>query len=215
MEKDFIKEYWNKNAQKFQGSYEASWADIYAINLEIETIGQYIKDGDNVLDVGCANGYSTLSQWKNNRLKSIVGVDYSNNMIEYAKINQNNFGLRDDNIKFYEGDIRNLEFEDNTFDVVYTTRVLINLSNWEQQKQGISECIRVVKKGGKVILSEAFWEPLVLLNSIRKIVNLKPLVEHDFNRYLKQGYLEEYLNNIKVSFINKIFLQCTILDQDF
>lgn len=205
MQKDFIKEYWNENAQKFQGSYKASWGDIHAINLEIETISQYIKDGDNVLDVGCANGYSTLSQWKNKRLESIVGVDYSSNMIQYAKHNQNKFGLQDENIKFYEGDIRKLKFEDNTFDVVYTTRVLINLPNWEQQKQGISECIRVTKKGGKIILSEAFWEPLVLLNSIRQIVNLKPLVEHDFNRYLKHSYLEEYLNNIKVPFINNDF----------
>lgn len=205
MEKDFIKEYWNNNSQKFQGSYEASWGDIYAINLEIETIGEYIKDGDNVLDVGCANGYSTLNQWKNRKLMSIVGVDYSANMIQYANQNKKDFGLLDENINFYEGDIRNLQFEDNTFDVVYTTRVLINLPNWEQQKQGISECLRVAKKGGKIIFSEAFWEPLVLLNSMRKIVNLKPLVEHDFNRYLKQSYLEEYLNNINVTFINNDF----------
>lgn len=215
MDKDFIKEHWDKNARKFKGSYEASWGDIYAINLEIETIGKFIKDGDNVLDVGCANGYSTLSQWNKNKLKSIVGVDYSKNMIEFAKKNQNAFSLQDENIKFYEGDIRNLQFEDDTFDSVYTTRVLINLSNWEQQKQGISECLRVVKKGGKVILSEAFWEPLVLLNSIRKLANLKSLVEHDFNRYLKQSYLEEYLREINVSFINDDFSSVYYLGSRF
>ena len=97
------------------------------------------------------------------------------------------------NVNFMEGDVRSLQFPDNTFDMAYTTRVLINLPTWEQQMQGIAECIRVVKPGGTIVLSEGFWEPLMLLNAMRALKNLPPLVEHDFNRYLKRSLLEAYL----------------------
>jgi len=36
----------------------------------------------------------------------------------------------------------------DNYDVVYTTRVLVNLPTWEQQKKGIAECLRVTKKKG-------------------------------------------------------------------
>jgi ubiquinone/menaquinone biosynthesis C-methylase UbiE len=105
-----------------------------------------------------------------------------------------------DVIDFAEGDVRSLQFPDNTFDVAYTTRVLINLPTWEQQVQGIAECIRVVKPNGTVVLSEGFWEPLVLLNAMRALKNLVPLVEHDFNRYLKLSALEIYLKSLNLNY---------------
>ena len=115
-------------------------------------------------------------------------------MIEHAQESKKNKKLGDQ-ITFSVGDIRQLDFEDNFFDVTYTTRVIINLPNWKEQVNGISECIRVTKKGGIIILSEAFWEPLVLLNSLRTLKNLVPLVEHDFNKYLKKQNLEKLLND--------------------
>ncbi len=193
-----ILQFWNSQAYKFGTSHSASWGDNYAIDLEIRTIEQYIKEGYKVLDVGCANGYSVLRHLNKN-VSSITGVDFSEAMIREAKKNQAK--CDSPNRLFFEvGDIRNLQFENNTFDVVYTTRTLINLPTWEEQKQGISECIRVCKIGGTIILSEAFWEPLILLNSIRALKSLAPLVEHDFNRYLKQNYLEEYFSSEDIQF---------------
>jgi ubiquinone/menaquinone biosynthesis C-methylase UbiE len=195
---DHILEFWSSQADKFGTSHEASWGDSYAINLEIQTIGQYIQEGDTVLDVGCANGYSTLYHLDKN-VSSIIGVDFSEAMIREAQKNKVERGSPD-NVSFEVGDIRNLRFENDTFDVVYTTRTLINLPTWHEQKRGISECIRVCKVGGKVIFSEAFWEPLVLLNSLRTLKSLPPLVEHDFNRYLKQKSLSEFLVSMEYQF---------------
>lgn len=193
---DFIKETWEKQAAKYKDSHWVSWGDNYAIELEIENIGNYIHDGNNILDVGCANGFATMRQFRDKKI-DITGVDFSGNMIKYAKDKLTEHNITD-GIRFSEGDVRKLEFEDNTFDVTYTTRVLINLPNWEEQKTGINECLRVTKKGGTVILSEAFWEPLVLLNALRKLVNLPALIEHDFNRYLKENKLDEFLNSNKL-----------------
>ncbi len=190
---DFIKKAWTQQATTHGTSHSASWNDIYAMQLEIETIGKFIKKGDRVLDVGCANGYSTFSQLSREP-QEIIGVDYVEEMVAYAnEERQRNYSQA--NVSFKVGDIAKLDFQSNSFDVVYTTRVLINLPNWEQQQQGIKECIRVAKPGGIVVLSEAFWEPLVKLNALRTLASLPSLVEHDFNRYLKTKKLVKVLTD--------------------
>lgn len=191
---NFIKEFWENQAVKFQTSHVASWGDNFAIDLEIETIGKYIKEGDIVLDIGCANGFAAFRQLDKGRAKKIYGVDYAANMIKYANSIREDYPEKQ-KLDFNVGDIRDIKFEDNKFDVVYTTRVIINLPNWEDQKIAINECIRVTKPGGTIIFSEAFYEPLVLLNSMRTLLQLGPLVEHDFNRYIKKAKLEKYLSD--------------------
>lgn len=168
--------------------------DNWAIDLEIDAIGKHIKPKDVILDIGCANGYATFRQLQERRPSKIIGVDFSKNMIESAKQAKLEIAEKED-IFFQEGDIRNLKFDDDTFDVAYTTRVVINLPTWEEQITAINEGLRVVKPGGKFILSEGFWEPLCLLNSLRLLKQLPPLVEHDFNRYLKLSRVEQYLES--------------------
>lgn len=197
--KDFIREYWEGQAHKHGAAHEASWGDNFAIALEIDTIAAHLKDGDEVLDVGCANGYSALQQIDRRRFKRFVGVDYAAGMIEAARQAKVARGL-DDRVEFQQGDVRSLAFPDGTFDVVYTTRVLINLPTWREQVLGIGECLRVARPGGCVILSEAFWEPLMLLNALRALVKLPPLVEHDFNRSIKKQKLEELLASLKLEY---------------
>jgi ubiquinone/menaquinone biosynthesis C-methylase UbiE len=211
--KDFIKETWDKQAETFKESHWASWGDIYAINLEIENISNYIKDGDKVLDIGCANGYSAFEQSKMHDIE-VHGVDFSEKMIE-AAIAIKNRSFNDSKIDFKVGDIRKIDCASETFDVVYTTRVLINLPSWEEQIQGISECLRVTKKGGTVVLSEAFWEPLVLLNTLRTIKSLPSLVEHDFNRYIKKAKIEAYFKEKHIAFNNIDFSSIYYLGSRF
>lgn len=193
-----ILDYWNSQAVRFGNDHWASWGDRHAIMLEIDNIGKYIQEGQHVLDVGCANGFAALHH-VNKGVASIVGVDFSEKMIERALM----LKLTEDQkrrLSFRVGDVRRLEFPADSFDVVYTTRVLINLPTWEEQKLGILECLRVCKPGGVFVLSEAFWEPLMLLNALRALKQLPPLVEHDFNRYLKMGLLGEFLREKDLQF---------------
>lgn len=195
---DHILEYWNAQADEHEDSHNASWGDQWAIDLEIDTIGGYLRPGDHVLDVGCANGFSAFRQLERGPA-SLVGVDFSENMVSQA-----NKALAkrrvDADVRFELGDVRALAFADDSFDLVYTTRVLINLPTWDQQMQGILECLRVCRPGGTVVLSEGFWEPLVLLNALRALKSLPPLVEHDFNRYLKMDRLSAFLERQPVDF---------------
>lgn len=195
---DFIKDFWQSQAEKHKAAHSASWGDNWAIDLEVENIGSYIKEGDTVLDMGCANGFAAIRQLARNP-KKIYGVDFSEKMIDYAQNERENHPEKD-KLDFRVGDIRKIGFDDETFDVTYTTRTIINLPNWQDQIQAINEVIRVTKKGGTIVISEAFWEPLVLLNAMRALVNLPSLVEHDFNRYIKKEKLEKYLESINLKY---------------
>lgn len=204
MENDFIKDFWESQAAKFGESHEASWGDNFAIDLEIENIGSFIAEGNSVCDIGCANGFALLRHADDKNLLKSVGIDFSPKMVGHAKAALSKSKHRE-KIEFAVGDVRHLDLESNQFDVVYTTRVLINLPNWNDQMQGIRECIRVAKPGGKIVLSEAFWEPLVKLNSLRTLFGLESLVEHDFNRYLKKKKLQSFLESSGIEYIVKDF----------
>jgi len=194
----FIKDFWENQAKQHKTSHAASWSDNFAVELEIRNIGVYVSKNSTVLDVGCGNGYSSFRQLERDPAL-IVGVDYSESMIRYAEEARQQHPQRA-KIRFEIGDIRQLRFPDASFDLVCTTRVLINLPTWEEQVVGINECVRATKSGGTVVFSEAFWEPLVLLNSLRSLKQLPPLVEHDFNRYLKKEKLEAHLKSLSLEF---------------
>ena len=59
-------------------------------------------------------------------------VDFAKNMIHNAKEQSRTLNL-ENKFSFYEGDIRKLSFSNATFDMSISTRVLINLRNWEEQ----------------------------------------------------------------------------------
>lgn len=169
------------------------------IGLEIDLIGRHLPRGGRVLDAGCGNGYSARQQWMKRHLGSLTGIDFAENMIRQANASKKKYRLSP-KVNFEKADIRRLPFPDNSFDALYTTRVIINLPNWEEQLRAIAECVRVTKKGGKIIFSEAFWEPLVLLNALRALKQLPPLAEHDFNRYIKKQRLEKYLASKRIPY---------------
>lgn len=214
MKKSFIRDFWNDQGEKHGDSHWASWGDNWMVDLEIDFISSYLKDNDRVLDAGCANGYSTFRQYEKNNSLKLTGVDYADSMIKHALAAKEK-KYPGAPIEFSEGDVLDLKFKDNTFDVAYTTRVIINLPNWEEQKKGIKELLRVVKPGGKVILSEAFWEPLLLLNSLRALKSLPPLEMHDFNRYLHLTKLENFLNEEKIKFTRDDFSSIYYLGSRF
>jgi SAM-dependent methyltransferase len=195
---DFIREYWDNQAIIHKSRPSASWSDDGAIALEMDFISSQFQASDYVLDVGCANGFALFDHFSKCKLENAVGVDFSEKMIAEARNRLKESNLS--SLSFRHADVRELPFPDQTFDVVYTTRVLINLPSWQQQKIGIDECLRVTKNGGKVVFSEAFFEPYMKLSALRQVLGLAPLREHDFNRYIKEDDFEHFLSERNIEF---------------
>jgi SAM-dependent methyltransferase len=214
MSKDHIKDYWESQAREHGGSPVASWGDNWMIDLEVETIAKHLRDDTDVLDVGCSNGHGTFAQAERFPVARFTGVDFAERMIAEARAKQEGLG-QGDRVRFDVGDIRALDFPDASFDVTYTTRVVINLPTWDEQQVAIRECLRVTRPGGTVVLCEGFWEPLTKLNAVRAVAGLPPLVEHDFNRYLKQERLEPFLDGLGLAWERDAFSSLYYLGSRF
>ncbi len=108
---------------------------------------EWAKDfiaGKDVLDVGCglAYGASLMAQ----SAKKITGIDYDTEVIEQNRQNYSSIT----NIDFKQGAVPPLPFPDESFDVVTTFQFIEHIHH---RKEFTKECLRVVKKGGKVLIT--------------------------------------------------------------
>lgn len=100
-----------------------------------------IKPHDNVIDLCCGTG--DLSQIiKTLQPKAcIIGIDFSQNMIDIAK-------SKNQSIKYLQGDVTSLPFEDDFFDIAVMGFGLRNILNAEK---AVEEVHRILKPGGQFL----------------------------------------------------------------
>lgn len=189
-----IKNFWEKQAEKFGDDILATMPDKLLKELEIENISKYLKDETIVADIGCGNGYSTFYYAMNKNIK-ITGIDYCENMINTA---QNSLKLKKElknRVNFLIGDILNLKaIADNSFDTIITDRCLINLTSIKEQINAVKELYRILKPNGTYLMCEDTIEGLNSLNALRKSVNLYQIQQHWHNLYINE---KEIFDNIK------------------
>jgi len=181
-----VYKYWNRQAHEHGQSPSASWSDHCVIEMEIAEISKHLTDGDQVLDIGCANGYSSVQFAGAHRIQ-LRGVDYIPKMIEEALRRLD--GMKNKlagSVEFEVGDITQLKEPSNFYDKVVVVRVLINLGNWERQLNGLRESIRVLKPGGLLLLSEATMQGWRRLNALRAEWGLEEIPMPLFNQYVDQ-----------------------------
>jgi ubiquinone/menaquinone biosynthesis C-methylase UbiE len=192
---DEVFQYWNKQAHEHGQAPSASWSDYRVIEMEIAEITRHLTDGDHVLDVGCANGYSSM-QFACARKVRLRGLDYIPKMIEHARSRVAAMAERlAGSVEFEVGDITQLQETSNTYDKVVVVRVLINLGNWERQLSGLRECIRVLKPGGLLLLSEATLQGWRRLNAFRAEWGMDDIPMPPFNHYLDQDQVIAAVQN--------------------
>ena len=196
-ESSYIKSVWDDQGNKYGESHLASWGDIEMISLEVDEVSSRITKGLHILDVGCANGFTTKMIADRCKPSKLYAIDFSEPMIQTATKTLKNAAP---SVEVFVGNVCDIALPDESLDICYAVRVIINLPTWELQLKAISECLRVVKPGGQVILSEGFWEPLSKLNALRILMGLDLLVEHDFNRYIKRERLRDWLNSKNLRF---------------
>ena len=103
-----------------------------------------------VLDVATGTADVALMTMKYLTPEKIIGIDISTGMLELGrkKIAK---AMLNDRIELLEGDSETINFPDNTFDAV---TVAFGVRNFEHLHKGISEMLRVLKPGGKLVVLE-------------------------------------------------------------
>ena len=188
-----IRQFWSEQALRHRQSPDASWSDRQMIDLEVRELLKHLQDGDRVLDIGCANGFSTLQLAASRRI-DVLGLDYMPEMIEQARARLDAEGASlAGRVAFEVGDIMALSRAPGEYDKVVVIRVLINLGSWEHQVTGVNEAIRMLRPGGTLLLSEATLQGWTRLNGLRREWGLPDIPMPPFNAYLDQDRLIETL----------------------
>jgi ubiquinone/menaquinone biosynthesis C-methylase UbiE len=103
----------------------------------------YLQPGMVLLDCGCASGSITIGLAKRAHPGQVTGIDVSEIEIERAKKRaaENNIT----NIRFEVSDLCQLNYSDNSFDVLFCHHVLEHIP---EPDKALREMFRVLKPGG-------------------------------------------------------------------
>jgi 2-polyprenyl-3-methyl-5-hydroxy-6-metoxy-1,4-benzoquinol methylase len=192
MNLDEIQDYWRGQARTHGTDPRASWSDVRARELEVQALVARIADGDRVLDVGCANGWSTV-RLAQARRAHVRGIDYLPEWIESAGRNLEGAGQLAGTAEFALGNVLELDEPAGAYDAVVSVRVLINLGSWENQRRALQACATCLRPGGRLLLSEATVQGLARLNALRAEFGLETLRAPGFNTYLDEERVAEAL----------------------
>ena len=125
------KDYWNANLYDQKHSFVSK----YGNNL-IELLDP--KQSEKILDLGCGTG--DLAKKLADLGVSVVGIDYSNNMVMEAR-------KKYPQISFEVRDVTDLGYRDE-FDAVFSNATL----HWvKQSKQALKWIYQSLKKGGRFV----------------------------------------------------------------
>jgi demethylmenaquinone methyltransferase / 2-methoxy-6-polyprenyl-1,4-benzoquinol methylase len=112
----------------------------------------YLKDSNpqEILDVATGTADVAILMTKLLSPKKIMGIDISNQMLDYGRIKIKDKSL-ENIITLETGDSENLRFADNSFDAV---TVAFGVRNFETLEKGLKDMFRVMKPAGRVVILE-------------------------------------------------------------
>ena len=146
--KNFIEDYWTKRSPEFKklrkdelhSEKNELWKEEICSHFPPEKV---LK----ILDIGCGSGFFSILLSKQGY--DVTGIDLTESMITDAK------ALAEEeqcHAHFLVMDAENLQFPDETFDVVVSRNVTWNLPHPEQ---AYAEWVRALKKGGFLLNYDA------------------------------------------------------------
>lgn len=149
----------------------------------------------SILDAGCGEGFTLNKFFEEGIGKNLEGVDFSKEAIELGK---KHFPF----LKLKEGDIYDLPYKKDSFDVVICTEVLEHLEN---PKKAISEVLRVSKR---YVVFSVPNEPFFMGGRLIRGLNVKQFGNHPehINHWTYFSFPDMLKNNgVKVMMIRLPF----------
>jgi len=234
---DLINKFDNVNVDEnhlTQNVYGNLWKDLNDdyVNNESKNVLLNIFEKNNqsidliknksVLDMGCGSGRFTIALAQLGA-QMVTGIDLGKTGISVGRKISEKLNLK--NIKFLEGNVTSLPFENDSFDFVFSKGVLHHTGNL---KKGLDEYHRVLKKSGNGFLylygsGGLFWNSRIKMREVMKLIpinytnNILKFLGMPSQRYIfvdswyvpieehvERKQLENYLTSQNYSKIEKV-----------
>ena len=118
-----------------------------------------LKGDERLLDIGCGRGAVLLMAAQPLPRGRAVGVDVwsatdqSGNAEQVTRRNAALEGVAE-RVELHTADMRQLPFDDGSFDVVVSSLAIHNISGASERAKALREAARVLKKGGKLLIAD-------------------------------------------------------------
>lgn len=166
-------------------------------------LDQYLFEQTSIIDVGCGTG--DIMEYISMKVNGcqVVGIDNDEDKI---KINISKYSQK--NILFRVGDVYDIDFPDNTFDLTYCRFLLMHLKN---PNDALKEMLRITKPGGIIIAHEGIHDGIWLVpesHYFKKILeswkNLmsKKGQDHSIGLRLHKTFVESGLKNVQMKVLS-------------
>lgn len=186
-----VRDFWERQAKAYgTDGHATTWAasikrlEIDALRRAIERVG--LSSSASILEVGCGNGQNIAALSEFFPRYSWTGVDYVPAMVSAAEKNA-------PKATFLCGDVLHLDRVPSLrdrYDVVFTDRLLINLSSVDQQKSAIDN---LAGRGEALILIENSRQTKDAQNDLREIMGLPRRRDAEFNLFLDDEQIVPHL----------------------
>lgn len=153
--KDAVKEIWSLGDWRSRGQF------VPPVSARLTRLVN-LQTSDSVLDVAC--GYGNTAITARMAGAEVTGIDITPKLLALAKEEEKTAGIN--GIVWKEGDVEDLPFEDEAFDIVLSTFGHIFAPN---QELAGKEMVRVLKKGGR--LGFTSWPPELSVGKLSEIVS--------------------------------------------
>lgn len=131
-------QFWKIRAEKYN---KLNWVNEQSY-IETFVSSTEFNKNESVLDVGTGTGI--IAKRIALMVREVIGLDISQDMLEHSNWKDNKY--------FIKRDIREPFFHNNVFDKVTARMVFHHII--ERTQNAMDECYRILKDGGKMILSE-------------------------------------------------------------
>ena len=193
-----------RNAKKMQTKYNTGNIEKYESKnplkrVMVEKLNKRILDSINnmigdkkviILDAGCGEGYIDKLLAERFPNSKITGLEFTEEAIKIAK-------ERNKTVNYIQGDVGDMPFENNSFDLVICTEVLEHLNNPEMALQ---ELVRVSNGSLLITVPHEPWFCLGNLLVLKNVTRLGNPIDHvnhwtqkSFSEFLKRSKMRGWI----------------------
>ncbi|HOK41074.1 MAG TPA: methyltransferase domain-containing protein [bacterium] len=146
-----------------------------------------VKNCEKVLDIGIGTGLLSLKFLKAKDCQ-ITGIDNSKEMLKICKEKINELKLTD-KIQLKQMDAHNLDFPDNSFDIVAST---VSLHHIKDKLPVIKKIYSILKQDGRFVLGDIDLDTTGSLLNIKRFERLFAYLHDELILALKDGGIDAF-----------------------
>ena len=141
-----------------------------------------IKSDDIILDIGCGGGININRMARN--AKKVYGIDYSIESVNLSKEVNDDY-IAQGKVEILEGNVQNLPFDDNTFDIITAFETVYF---WPNIEKCFGEVKRVLKPGGLFLIGlESNGSDNMIMKLSEKLINMTVYDDGQITEFLKNN----------------------------